>query len=125
VDAVTVPTRLKDDKVMRMHFSTFSRLALVASISASRVFAQGPPPDGQPPMVELTGSWTMVNDEERLVRIEPRARTRQLHGLSAERRWQAEGVGVERDDPGSPRASVTRARRHLFDARAEPESSHR
>jgi hypothetical protein len=62
VEAVTVPSGLKDDKIMRMHLSTFSRLALVA-ISASPLFAQGPPTDGQPPMVELTGSWTMVNDE--------------------------------------------------------------
>jgi hypothetical protein len=68
VEAVTVPSGLKDDKIMRMHLST---LALVAAISASPLFAQGPPSDGQPPMVELTGSWTMVNDEERLVRIDP------------------------------------------------------
>jgi hypothetical protein len=31
-------------------------------------FAQG---GGQPTSVELTGSWTMVNDEERLIRIDP------------------------------------------------------
>jgi hypothetical protein len=29
------------------------------------------PPDAGPPKVELVGSWTMVNDEERLIRIDP------------------------------------------------------
>src|SRR5258706_182680 len=43
----------------------------VVAVRASPLLAQGPPGDGQPAMVELTGSWTMVNDEERLVRIDP------------------------------------------------------
>jgi glyoxylase-like metal-dependent hydrolase (beta-lactamase superfamily II) len=42
-------------------------LAVLAG--ASSLIAQGPP--AGPPMVELTGSWTMVNDEERLIRIDP------------------------------------------------------
>ena len=49
---------------------TFSRAALVVGIITSPLLAQGPPADNQPQMVELTGSWTMVNDEERLIRID-------------------------------------------------------
>jgi glyoxylase-like metal-dependent hydrolase (beta-lactamase superfamily II) len=43
-------------------------IAFLVFITASPI-AQGPPPG--PPMVELVGSWTMVNDEERLIRIDP------------------------------------------------------
>lgn len=55
----------------RIHLLTISSVALLVAISASPLFAQGPPGDGQPPMVELTGSWAMSNDEERLIRIDP------------------------------------------------------
>ena len=44
---------------------------LAAAVGASSLVAQGPPASGRPPMVELIGSWTMVNDEERLIRIDP------------------------------------------------------
>src|SRR2546427_355023 len=47
------------------------RLALMVAAGVSPLFAQPPPADAQPQMVELVGSWTMVNDEERLVRIDP------------------------------------------------------
>ena len=43
-------------------------LALTALLTAAPI-AQGPPPG--PPSVELVGSWAMVNDEERLIRIDP------------------------------------------------------
>jgi len=46
-------------------------LALMLGVSASSLIAQAPPGAGQPPMVEIVGSWTMVNDEERLIRIDP------------------------------------------------------
>jgi hypothetical protein len=49
-------------------------LALAAVAVAGRVapaFAQGPGGGNQPVPVELVGSWAMVNDEERLVRIDP------------------------------------------------------
>ena len=46
-------------------------LAITAAVSASPLSAQGPPDNGQPPMVELTGPWAMSNDEERLSRIDP------------------------------------------------------
>jgi len=49
----------------RIHLLTF---ALLAVLTATPI-AQGPPPG--PPMVELVGSWAMVNDEERLIRIDP------------------------------------------------------
>ena len=49
----------------------FKRIALIVIVSASAASAQAPPGAGQPPMVELVGSWTMVNDEERLIRIDP------------------------------------------------------
>ena len=41
---------------------------VLAAVTASRAFAQG---GGLPPTVDLVGSWTMTNDEERLVRIDP------------------------------------------------------
>jgi hypothetical protein len=47
------------------------RLAILVVLGASPLVAQAPPGGGQPQMVELVGSWTMVNDEERLVRIDP------------------------------------------------------
>jgi glyoxylase-like metal-dependent hydrolase (beta-lactamase superfamily II) len=48
-----------------------SSLALVLALGRLQLVAQAPPGDAQPQMVELVGSWTMVNDEERLVRIDP------------------------------------------------------
>ncbi len=51
---------------MRRTTSIF--LALLA-VATARPIAQGPPPG--PPSVELVGSWAMVNDEERLIRIDP------------------------------------------------------
>ena len=44
--------------------------ALMFGVGASSLLAQAPPPAGAQ-MVELVGSWTMVNDEERLIRIDP------------------------------------------------------
>ena len=44
--------------------------ALIVVAGASPLVAQAPGPGG-PQMVELVGSWTMVNDEERLIRIDP------------------------------------------------------
>jgi len=46
-------------------------LAIAAVIGGSSLSAQAPPGATQPPMVELTGSWAMSNDEERLIRIDP------------------------------------------------------
>jgi hypothetical protein len=57
--------------MQRVQLLAFLRLALLIVIGASPLVAQAPPGGGQPPMVELVGSWTMVNDEERLVRIDP------------------------------------------------------
>ena len=45
--------------------------ALLFTAGASSLIAQAPPGTGGPQMVELVGSWTMVNDEERLIRIDP------------------------------------------------------
>src|SRR5688572_20814065 len=53
----------------RVHFLTIARAALVAGIGAAPLFAQQPAPP--PTSVEITGSWAMVNDEERLTRIDP------------------------------------------------------
>jgi hypothetical protein len=44
--------------------------ALIVVAGTSVPVAQAPAPAG-PQMVELVGSWTMVNDEERLIRIDP------------------------------------------------------
>ena len=55
----------------RIHLFTLSRMALMMAMSAAPVLAQAPG-GGQPQMVELVGSWTEVNDEERLVRIDPK-----------------------------------------------------
>ncbi len=52
----------------RIHLMTVMRAALILGISATPLLAQG---GGQTPTVDLVGSWTMVNDEERLVRIDP------------------------------------------------------
>jgi hypothetical protein len=52
----------------RIHLPALSKALLMVALSAGSVFAQG---GGQPPTVDLVGSWTMVNDEERLVRIDP------------------------------------------------------
>jgi cyclase len=48
----------------------FLRVAVLVIVSASTAFAQALP-EGGPTKVELVGSWLMVNDEERLVRIDP------------------------------------------------------
>ena len=48
----------------------FLRVAALVLVSASTAFAQALP-EGGPTKVELVGSWLMVNDEERLVRIDP------------------------------------------------------
>ncbi len=48
----------------------FLRVAFLVLVSASTAFAQALP-EGGPTKVELVGSWLMVNDEERLVRIDP------------------------------------------------------
>jgi len=45
--------------------------ALLVVAGAPSLVAQAPPGPGAPQMVELVGSWTMVNDEERLIRIDP------------------------------------------------------
>ena len=45
--------------------------ALLVAAGAAVVVAQAPPGPAGPQMVELVGSWTMVNDEERLIRIDP------------------------------------------------------
>ena len=52
----------------RMHRFTLAGMALTMAASAAPLFAQAPAGAQQ---VELTGSWTMVNDEERLIRIDP------------------------------------------------------
>jgi len=49
---------------------TLLPIALLFGVSASSLLAQAPPPAG-PQAVELVGSWAMVNDEERLIRIDP------------------------------------------------------
>ena len=48
-----------------------SGLALLTATTSASVSAQAPAGPPPPQMVELTGSWAMVNDEERLVRIDP------------------------------------------------------
>jgi glyoxylase-like metal-dependent hydrolase (beta-lactamase superfamily II) len=45
-------------------------LAIALAVGAAKLLAQQGGPQG-PAMVELVGSWTMVNDEERLIRIDP------------------------------------------------------
>lgn len=47
-----------------------SLAALVVALSGAALFAQGQG-GGQPQQVEVVGSWSMVNDEERLIRIDP------------------------------------------------------
>lgn len=54
---------------MRFHLLAVARGALVLGLSVAPAWAQGP--GNQRPIVELAGSWTMVNDEERLTRIDP------------------------------------------------------
>ena len=48
----------------------FLRVVVLVLVSGSTAFAQALP-EGGPTKVELVGSWLMVNDEERLVRIDP------------------------------------------------------
>ncbi|MEQ1758201.1 MAG: hypothetical protein ABL986_07775 [Vicinamibacterales bacterium] len=53
----------------RIHPVSLMLAALLLAACASPLLAQAP--GGLPPVVDLVGSWTMVNDEERLVRIDP------------------------------------------------------
>jgi hypothetical protein len=55
----------------RIHRFMLSGLALLTATTSASVSAQAPAGAPPPQMVELTGSWTMVNDEERLLRIDP------------------------------------------------------
>ena len=72
MEADAVPSAVRGEGYMsRNLLLTLSGVAFVTAIGASSLIAQGPPADNQPAMVELTGSWTMVNDEERLIRIDP------------------------------------------------------
>src|SRR4029079_14494623 len=54
----------------RIHLFPFVPAAVIVAIAAARLLAQGPGA-GQPQQVELVGAWAMVNDEERLIRIDP------------------------------------------------------
>jgi hypothetical protein len=56
----------------RIRLFALSRIALVLTLTASSaLLAQAPGGGAQPPQVELTGSWQMSNDEERLIRVDP------------------------------------------------------
>ncbi len=77
-----------------------------------------------PPMVELIGSWTMVERRGAPDSHRSRAGARQLHRLSAERRRQAEGADVELDDPGDSRASVARRTPASYSMRGPNPSPH-
>jgi len=46
-------------------------LVALACAAAPAVLAQAPPAPAPPPMVDLAGSWTMSNDEELLIRVDP------------------------------------------------------
>src|SRR4029079_497687 len=54
----------------RIHLFPFVPAAVIVAIAAARLLAQGTGA-GQPQQVELVGAWAMVNDEERLIRIDP------------------------------------------------------
>lgn len=54
----------------RMHLLSVAQVLLFVAATAAPALAQGPG-GGAPPIVDLVGSWNMVNDEERLVRIDP------------------------------------------------------
>ena len=69
------------------------------------------------------GRWS--NDEERLIRIDPGPELGNFTGFPLNAAGKQKALDVERDDPGRPGASVAAARGDVFDARAEPESSHR
>src|SRR5215470_13180931 len=73
------------------------------------------------------GTRRIVDDGERRGAPDPHrsgAGARQFHRLSSEPRRPSEGVDVELDDSGDPRAPVAAACRNLLDARAEPEPAH-
>jgi cyclase len=53
----------------RIHL--FASLCVAAIVPASPLLRAQALPEGGPARVELVGSWTMVNDEERLIRIDP------------------------------------------------------
>ena len=76
-------------------------------------------------MVELTGSWTMVNDEERLIRIDPGPELGNFTGFPLNAAGRQKALDLELHDPGDPRAPVAPARGVVLDARAEPEPPHR
>ena len=52
----------------RTHVLTLVRAAAIVVLNSAALYAQQAP---VPTSVELTGSWAMVNDEERLTRIDP------------------------------------------------------
>lgn len=52
----------------RTHILTLVRAAAIVALNSAALYAQQAP---APTSVELTGSWAMVNDEERLIRIDP------------------------------------------------------
>ena len=67
----------------------------------------------------------MVNDEERLIRIDPGPELGNFTGFPMNAAGTAESADVEFDDSGDPRTSVAPARGVLLDARSEPEPAHR
>ncbi len=56
---------------VKLEVLAIALLALTVGFNRSSLLAQGQGGPQGPAMVELTGSWTMVNDEERLIRIDP------------------------------------------------------
>src|SRR5829696_6530331 len=54
----------------RTLIATIAALLAAASLSAPSL-AQGQGPTAPPTMVDLAGSWTMSNDEELLIRVDP------------------------------------------------------
>ena len=66
-----MPGALKKLKGQSGKLKVLALLLVSLAFGLKPVVAQGPGGGNQLPMVELVGSWTMVNDEERLIRIDP------------------------------------------------------
>src|SRR4051812_17279744 len=62
---------METSHMRRPHLFSLSRIAVMVALGTSPLVAQAPGGAPPPQQVELVGSWTMVNDEERLVRIDP------------------------------------------------------
>ena len=85
------------------------RRSLAAASLNAPSSAQGQGQAAQPTMVDLAGSWTMSNEEELLIRIDPGPELGNFTGFPINAAGRQKALLLELDDPGRARASGTSA----------------